>query len=416
MSSVDLKSARSGSIRISLTGLGLIIILMIGYTWATWRFFTERVPGGNDLLAHITAWEAYLQDGVSPYSDEAALHTQRAIRGRPALPGEDENRMTYPFYSVILHGPLVFIDYAVARAIYMTLLQSALIVGVIMMLDLIHWRPPTWLMTILLAWSVLFYPAARGILLGQFAILGFFSLVATLHLLRRHRDVAAGSLLVLSTVKPTLVFLAVPFLMLWGLVRQRRRFVFSFLGTLAALSVASMIALPTWISELVLRVRMYSSYTVGQSPVWLLTHAAIPVLGHTGELALSGLLVLMMLVTWFLAIRPGGDHEFYWVLGVTLIISNLIVPRSATTNYVLLLVPLLWGIGVLDRRGRLGRMIVLFILFVSSVGLWWLHLVTVDGNQEQAIMFIPIPVLLGLTLTLGRRWFIRDARLRRVRP
>ena len=78
-------------------GLGLLFLLAIGYTWATWHFFTRRVPGGNDFLAHYTAWEAYLEDGVSPYSDATALHTQLAIYGRPALPG-DQNRLTYPFY------------------------------------------------------------------------------------------------------------------------------------------------------------------------------------------------------------------------------------------------------------------------------------------------------------------------------
>ena len=125
-----------------LAALGLILLILAVYTWATWAFFTRLQPGGNDFLAHYSAWEAYLKYGLNPYSDEAALVTQKAIYGRPALPGEDQNRLTYPFYSIFLHGPFVYLDYPVARAIYMVLLQIALFVGVALTLSLVHWHPP----------------------------------------------------------------------------------------------------------------------------------------------------------------------------------------------------------------------------------------------------------------------------------
>jgi len=398
--------------------MGLILLLLLAgcYTWATWRAFTQRVPGGNDFLAHYTAWEAYLKHGLSPYSDEAALHTQLAIYGRPALPGEDQNRLTYPFYSIILHGPFVAIDYPLARAIYMTLLQAALFAGVIMTLDLVHWRPPTWLLTVILAWSLLYYPQARGVILGQFAIFGFLSLAGTLFLLRRNRDSSAGALLVLSTVKPTLVFLVTPFLLIWAVTRRRWRFVGGFLGTLAVLTLGSLVALPSWIGELWHRITRYGQYTIGQSPVWLLTHVAVPSLGLSGETVIAALLVAGMLAAWWLAIRPGGDVEFHWALGVTLVVSNLIVPRSATTNYVLMLLPVLWVFAALDRSPEWGRSLLLTVMLISLIGPWWLHFVTVHGNAEHPIMFIPPPLILGLVLAFGRKWLIRDAQAAEVMP
>jgi hypothetical protein len=394
----------------------LLLLLAGCYTWATWRFFTQRVPGGNDFLAHYTAWEAYLKDGVSPYSDAAALHAQLAIYGRPALPGEDQNRLTYPFYSIILHGPFVAIDYPLARAIYMILLQAALFAGVIMTLDLVRWRPPTWMLAIVLAWSLLYYPQARGVILGQFAIFGFFSLAGALLSLRRNRDGVASALLVLSTVKPTLVFLVIPFLLAWAAARRRWRFVAGFLGILAVLTLGSLIALPTWIGELLYRITRYDEYTIGQSPVWLLTHVAVPGLGSNGELVIAALLVAGMLATWWLTLRSEGDVQFYWALGVTLVISNLIVPRSATTNYVLILVPTLWVFAALDRDSGWGRLVLLASMLVSLAGLWWLHLVTVTGNAEHPIMFIPPPLILGLVLAFGRSWLLRDAETAEVLP
>jgi len=119
-----------------------------------------------------------------------------------------------------------------------------------------------------------------------------------------------------------------------------------------------------------------------------------------------------MLWSWWLARRPGkaGDAVFHWALGITLVVSNLIVSRSATTNYVLLLVPTLWVFAGLDRRGRPGRLLIATILLVSLVGLWWLQLATVVGNQEQPVMFLPWPLALGVVLLLCAPWLWRATR------
>lgn len=394
--------------------LVIFIAVLVAYTWATWHYFTAPIPGGNDFLTHYGAWEEYIRNHNSPYSEEAALHTQRLIYGRAARPGEDQNRMVYTFYSIFLHGPFVFIGYALARAIYMTLLQAALMAGVVMTVWLVKWRQPIWLAGITLAWALLYYPEGRGIILGQFAIFGFFSLAGSLYLLHRKQDLCAGMLLVLSTIKPTLVFLVIPFLLIWALVRRRWRFLAGFSGLLAVLVAVSFIMLPSWLSEWVSRITFYSDYTVGQSPVWLLTRSVIPALGEVGELVISLGLMAGMLWSWWLALRPGGAAAFYWALGVTLVVSSLIVPRSATTNYVLMLIPTLWIFAALDYWKPLGRYVLLAVMLVSFTGLWWLHFATVVGNQEQPVMFIPMPVILGLVLLLGQRWLRRDAEERGI--
>jgi hypothetical protein len=247
------------------------------------------------------------------------------------------------------------------------------------------------------------------VILGQFAIFGFFSLAAALYFLAQRKDILAGALLTISTIKPTLVFLVIPFLLLWGLTRKRWAFIASFLGVMVVLLLGSFLALPTWLSEFLLRIGGYTSYTIGQSPVWLLTHMTFPAFGTAGEIALSLLLAAGMLFAWWLALRPDGQPWFHWALGVTLVVSNLIVPRSATTNYVLLLVTAIWVFAALERTPVWGRPVLLATWLVSLVGLWWLHFATVIGNQEQPVMFIPAPLALGLVLILGYRWLMRDA-------
>jgi len=359
-------------------------------------------------MAHYTAWDAFFKFGYSPYSDETAEYTQKAIYGRKVIEGEDQNRLTYPFYSGLVHAPFTLMDYAAARALYMTLLQIALFIGVILTLNVVKWKPPIWLLAIILIWSLLYYPEARGVILGQFAIFGFVSLAACLYLLINNRDNLAGVILVLSTVKPTLVFLVVPFLLFWALMRRRWTFIISFGVVFGILFFGSFLILPTWMSEWLLRIFRYSEYTVGQSPIWLLTHVAVPWLGRAGELIIVALLVMGMLWSWWMAYRPGGENWFLWSLSITLVVSNIIVPRSATTNYVMMLIPILWVYAALDRTKPWGRSVLLVLMLVSFLGLWWLHYATVVGNQEQPIMFIPAPIVLGIVLLWGFRWLMDD--------
>jgi hypothetical protein len=394
--------------RIVLIAVLLIIIVAIVYTWATWQYFTIPVPGGNDFLAHYSVWDLYIKEGVNPYSDEAALYTQNLIRGRPAEIGEDQNRLTYPFYSILVHAPFTFIEYPLARAIYMTLLQGAVVLSVILTIRLLNWRLPIWLVAMLMSWSILHYPESRGIILGQFAPIGFLSIVSALYLLQVKRDTWAGIVLVISTMKPTLIFLVIPFLILWAVVQQRRQFLLGFLGMLGILMIGSFVLLPTWLSDWFLRIFAYSEYTVGQSPIWLLSHEYLPWLGNIGEVLFSVVLVFGLLFSWWHFFRRRDQSRFYWVIGITLLVSNLIVPRSATTNYVMLLLPILGLFAALDRRIRAGRGLVLIIMAVSLIGHWYLHYVTVIGNQEQPILFLPIPIGLAIGLFLGRSILLED--------
>ena len=379
--------------------VGLMALLTLG----NYRFALIS-PGGNDFMAHYTVWQAFFERGLNPYSDEAALYTQQRIYGRPANATEDQNRLTYPFYSIVLHGPFSLInDYPLARALYMAWLEMALIVGLWLTMRVVAWYPPFWLLVVMMLWVLLDYPQARGIILGQFAIFGFFSLALALYLLQRGHEGWAGAVLVLATIKPTLVFLAVPFLLLWTILLHRWRLALGFGITLAGAMLLSWLLLPTWLADWLHRISLYSDYTVGQSPVWLFTHVGWPTLGQTGEVLLTVMLLGLMFLAWRQSFKTTTEDYLLWALGVTLVVSDLIVSRSATTNYVLLLLPTLWLFAQLAQR-RGGYVIIVGYMLLMLVGEWWLHAVTVVGNQEQPIMFLPLPLVVGCALAAARLW------------
>lgn len=390
--------------------LSLLLLFSLGlYTWATYTFFTSRYNGGNDFFSRYVAWRAWLLEGRNPYSDEVTRTIQLTMNGRPALPGEDENALIYPWYTVLLQWPFVFWPWPWARAVYLVLGQVFVVAGLALTLRLLRWRLSAGGFALMAVWAILFYPEGRGIILGQIVITQYFLAVLALWLLHQKRDGWAGLCLALTTVRPPAVFLLVPYLLVYALARRRPRFVWSCLISLAVLFLAGFIFLPTWFTDWLYRMGRYPSYTVGQSPIWLLTHQ-VTSLGPVAEWGLTALCGVGLGWAWWLALRAPGDTSFYWGLGITLVVSNLIVPRSATTNYIFMLFSIYQCLAALQRTWpRAAPWVILLFQGSSLLGLWWLFAVTVQGDQEQPIMFIPQIIGVGLALLAGYRWLNRDS-------
>ena len=377
------------------------ILLFALDVYAVHSVFTSRYPGANDFFSRWKGAQVFWMEGLDPYSDEATLAIQEGIYGRVALPEEDPGPFAYPFYTVFVLGPLAPLSYALAEAIWLVILQFSLIGGVLLCLALVDWRLPHWLVALTGLWAVVFYHSARTLFLGQFAGVVFLWAVVALFALKTRRDVLAGIFLALTTIKPQMSVLLIPALLIWGVGQRRWRFLGFFAGTMALLVGASFLLLPGWLGEFVAQVLRYPSYTDIGSPVWILTHHYLPFLGTPGEVVISALLFLYLLVQCWQLPRVGPSSlQFLWLVGLVLLITNLIVLRTATTNYVILYIPLFFVLKlVADRLPRANLWLPLFYL-LSTVGSWALFLATVQGDYESPIMFLPLP----LGLLVGLVW------------
>jgi hypothetical protein len=374
-------------------------LLFVLEVYAVHSVFTSQYPGANDFFSRWKGAEVFWREGLDPYSDEATLAIQEGIYGRPARPDEDPGAFAYPFYTVFLLAPLAPLSYAWAEAVWLVILQFSLIGAVLLCLVLVDWRLPRWLVVLTGLWAVAFYHSARTLFLGQFAGLVFLWTAGVLLALKMRRDVVAGILLALTTIKPQMSFLLIPALLIWGVGQGRWRFLGSFAGTMLLFLGASFLLLPGWLGEFVAQVLRYPSYTAIGSPVWIVTHHYLPFLGSPGEVAISALLLLYLLVQCWKLPRVGATSmRFLWLVGLILLVTNLIVLRTATTNYVVLYIPLFFVLKVAaDRLPRAHLWLALFYV-LSLVGLWALFLTTVQGNYESPIMYLPLPsvLLLGL--------------------
>jgi Glycosyltransferase family 87 len=382
----------------------LVVFSLIGLTWINYRFSAQN-PGGNDFMTYWNGARSWLLKGLSPYDDRVGLATQELIRGRPAdsATGEDQNLFIYPLFSMVFFTPFGPINYVLARALWMTILELAALVLALVSLKLSGWKLSTTGLAALFLFSLLWYPGFRTLILGQYSGINALLIVAAILMVQQKHDVLAGIFLAFSMSKPQMSYLIIPFILLWGVSTKRWRLVQSILGSSILIWILPMLLIPDWPLQWIRQVIKYPGYTVPIGTVVEIISGLIPGL----SLPLSGILYaffgLFLLREWFLA--WGKDERwFIWTALMTLIITNIITFRNVTTHYVELLpVPLLLFQIWKESWGSKGEIAAWTTLGVLLFGMWALFLSTVQGTAEQAVMYpaFPLACFAGL-------WWVRS--------
>lgn len=392
----------------------ILILGMLGLvTWANLQFVKEN-PGGNDFLVHWVGTRALLVEGTSPYSDAVAERIQTFAYGRPAAPGEHELRVAYPLYSALVFLPYALIEnYDLARALWMTTLEIALVGLAVICLRLTRWKMNLWLIPLFLIFSIFWYHSLRPLINGNAVILVSLFLVTAFAALRSERDELAGVLIALTTIKPHLVFLPIIIVIIWTLTLGRWKTLLWLVITLVIMSVSAALFVPDWPLQNLREILRYSSYNPPGTPgavfeLWL------PASGRRLGWALSAILGVVMIIEWGLVIRK-EFRWFLWSACLTLVASQWIGIQTDPGNFILLYLPLVLVLAMwVERWGSAGNGLVVFVLLLLFIGPWALFFRTIDfGYQpiQHPVMFFPLPLFLLATLYWVRWWAIRPPRL-----
>jgi hypothetical protein len=378
-----------------MVGLLLLLLFVID-TYAMYAVFASRYPGAADFFPRWFGGRVLLLEGRNPYDRDVALEAQLGLFGRYTEPWEDQVAFAYPLYTLFLFWPLVYTSYAIAQAVWMVGLQFVLILATILCLKLVRWQPPLWLLALTLLWAVIFYPGARSIMLGQFSAIVFGFLAASLFAFDRQRDYLAGACLALTTVKPQMVFMVIPFVLLLALSRRRWRVIIGFGGALVLLTLAGMLLVPTWPVDFYSGLFAYSGYVGFYSPIENLTRTFAAPIALPLANGLSVILIGLMLWAWWQMWRKKPGWSVY-ALMLTLIIGSLVAFRSATTNHVILYLPLLLWFRRISQLGPAGNWVVLGVQTGLNLMLWFLFIRFIIGvNFEHPFMHGFLPLLLLL--------------------
>jgi hypothetical protein len=384
-------------------GVSFITALFVAAVIMTHNTLTEPYPGHNDFLSRWEGARSFWIDGLNPYGEQASLNIQMKIYGRPVKPGEDPGYFAYPLYTALLVWPLVHTSYAWASAIWMVLLAALLIGALLLLFDLFRWRPAPWLLAVFLVWGLIFYFATRGLLLGQPGVVVYFLEVLTVWALAKGQHRLAGAALAISTIKPQMGFLIVPFLLLWGLRERRWAFILTFSGVIAALLLASFLLQPAWLGDWLAQLQLYPSYTALGSPVWIIFVYYLR-LGNWAEIAVAAVLVVLMLAAWYTVLIGGRAERWLWTAVLTLTVTHLVAARTATPHYTVFIIPLVFYCAhIAGRDRRRGNGWVVLILLALAVFPWLHFLATVVSQFEHPTLYLPLPLIM-----LALLWWTRQ--------
>ncbi len=300
---------------------------------------------GNDLYTVWYGAHAEMQGHRDLYSPDIAHEIQMALYGRsidPSRPGDpkDLRIFGYPAFTALLFWPLSIFSFEIARLVYLFIQIPLIVATVLLWMRALSWHPD-WTWTSALCLLVLTsYPALEALYAGQVGVVVSFVLAASIVALQRGRLLLAGALMALGTIKPHVMLLPILYLGLWTLYdwRRRRMFCAGLLLTEALLVGTALIVWPNWIQSWINVVVRYQGYTPPSLTIQMLTTLAGPAVRPAALLAMAGLLLVSIVLSWKNRSASPHSPEFQFTLAILLSIAvGVLLPGHAVYDHLILL-------------------------------------------------------------------------------
>ncbi len=392
----------------------VIVALAIlgGLVWAN-LVYVRSQPVEKEFLVPWLGARTFLQYGESPYNKPATQRAQIVYYGHLATAEQDPLILWLPFPAELFYFPFALItDYAFARAIWMACLEIALVALAILSLRLFEWRPPRALIPVVILFCLFWVYGAISLFMGSASGFIALALVGFLLAFRAGHDELAGGLFVLIAAVPSLTGMVVFFFLWWIIFRRRWRILGGALMALVFFLALSFLFIPDWFIPFLRGWISHITHDTALSSVRIFASWS-PVVGFRLGWVLAGLFLLLLSVEWGAAMRDRPRHVL-WTICLSVVVMPLMGIPVATTNYIILFIPLmlLMGILAMGKSGRRNWGSPVFLLFGLFIGLWALMAILTLTHAQTALsqvlfLFLPLMILPGLYWV---RWrFTRSA-------
>ena len=405
--------SRTLNIISTITLVILALAIVTGLTWANTHYASQQ-PGEKDFFVPWLAAGTLLQFGNNPYSEPAAQRAQVIYYGRLATPDEDPLRLSVPFPLELFYFPFALIsNYALARGLWMTCLEIALVALAYFSLKLTGWKPSRTLMPVFLVFSIVWIYALLPLSGGSAVIFSSLAMVALLTAIRDGRDEMAGALLVVPFLQLDISIFLVIFILWWAVYHHRGRLVAGFLMALTILLAVSFFVLSNWFFPYVAGVLSHFHFLPSLSPLRIFA-SWWPAVGPRFGWLLTGVLLVILFIE-SRNVRHKDFRHFLWTSSITLAITPLIGFPVIPQSYTLLFFPLILFLSILaERWSRPGRWgVAAFVLIAILLGFWGitagLFLVGSYAALSQVLALL-FPFLLVVGLYWMRWWAVRPPR------
>jgi hypothetical protein len=384
-----------------------------GLTWAN-TLYTRAHPGETDFLVPWLGMRTFLQYGDNPYDEPATQRAQLLHYGRLAKEGEDPLWLDVPFPAELFYFPFALVtDYALARGLWMTLLEVALAFTALLSLAITSWKPGRALLAVFVLFGALWLHAWLPLLSGSTAVLTTLCMVGGLLALRTERDEMAGALLLLSAFQPLANGVFTLFVLWWVLYHRRWRVLWGALMLLGLMLVAAFIFLPSWflpsLRALLAEYRYGPLFTPGTvfAGWW-------PAIGEKLGGVLTAILAIVLFLEWRAA-RGKDYRHFLWTACLTLAITPLVGVPAHPGLYAALILPLTLYLSIVAERWTRQRRwnlagILLVLIFAGSWAVVYGLAALASFAPLRFVLIFALPSFLLIGLYWVRWWAIRPPR------
>lgn len=385
-----------------LTTLVLLIGVLIGLYSANYRF-SDASPGGTDFIPRWLGTRLLLTEGLNPYGSQASLRIQKFISGKPKEIGEDQHLFVYPLYSIFFFSPFALFDnYTVARALWMTWLEIALVIIVLLSVKLTDFKVSPLVFGLLTLFALFWYHDLRSLINGNPAILSALFITIGLTAIKYDRDVLGGLFLGFATIKPQIVVLFIPFVFLWAYSHGRWRLIIATVSSVVGLVLLALLIEPNWINQDFEQITAYPDYTLPGTPNEIFQNWW-PNMGGILALVLALVMVAILIRLWVKSWKA-PFRIFLLTAIATLAITNLVGIQTATANYVALLPgAIIITLYLLDQESISAPFTALLFSGFLFFGVWTLFLLTREGRHQSETLFLPAPLILIIFVLLTLR-------------
>jgi len=309
----------------------------------------------------------------------------------------------------LLFTPFAFIpDPVWARAVWMTLSEFGLLLLATYALRLAEWQPKRWFTFLLLAFSLTWFYSTAALLDGSLAILLVLALVGALVAMRDYNDELAGFLLAITAMKWEVTLLLWLFIFIGAYFAKRWR-VFAGLGmTWVVLGGVAFIIYPDWIWPFLraITANFRAADTLRVTPA-LLLQKWIPEYGARLAQVVIAVLLLILVIEWFSALRGKDFRRVAWAAALSLAVTPLLgFPLTFASLASLVfsftfILPFAWERW--EKRPYLIISLITLLFFVFPLFLRWPPIAAHPPSDGLTFLLPSVLTILGLYWV---RWYV----------
>lgn len=374
----------------------LILAALVGGIFIIIRFV--ELPGNTGQGDFRGYWSAsYLLAHSENFADDALL---RQVQREQTNFDEEFAIKTWNLpWILVWFLPYTWVSFEQAARLWFftnILVLQASIIGSWKIVTAVSPTPSKWSWVLPLLTAILFPSTLVALIYGQVNIIVLGGIVGFLYFYQRSQDIPAGVALVLTTLKPHLVYLTLPIILVQLLVERRWRVLAAAAVTILASTAVLFLLRPTFLPEYL--ASMGGGDLLGWETATLTTYLSFKLNWLWIRLIGIPLLPVVLLLWWRLRQRISFNHT----MQVAVLLSIITMPFGWSYDFVLLLFPLtqLWAWLLAGLRTRWETAFVILALIAIFIITYRQRIQT---PSELYFFWIPLAIAALYIYTAYRR-------------